>query len=551
MAAILQLLHDRQSAFDGQLAQNHALVSKDLSSAFYTDSNAVADCVEPAKMVSWWRIATMSMDREGDVLVPSGCLGTIQTFVENPVVCFDHKRDYKLPIGKSVGHGALPLDVRENEIVAGCLHDDTTQFSRDVWQLVVKGLLRAASVSFVPLSGERVRQKAQAEEGHSFSPRYKFHQWNLTEWSICTVGINPEAVRIELSSGGLKSPEILKSLSAVAQKPSIWANGFNPEVDAMVSLDKINREAVGSLRFHKSHFVDGKQCQAWLQANGFDTSLMVDNPKSMDYIQVVGDLGEKSDKVEKGVYVVYLKAFPPKKKDDDTDDETKKKEKPPFPDTAKPSAGKPDDKTPAKKPGDQEVEDRDDHEVAAKKDASVVDKMDQDDAVDKDAPLDDDKAMDDQEDKPVDDQDQVDDPAAPKDGDGDPGELTNAGYALVDILRHKMGELEFYRQSLKTHDHDGLKQMMTEELKNCQEAHDKWLAGAKKMFPDVDFEKLAASPGDEPQDEPMDDEKPADPDSTGDIRADALDPLKKAMSDMSEDDWDDLAISLALADFKL
>lgn len=538
MAAILELLQNRQSQYDGQLAQNHALVSKDMGSAFYTDSLAVANEVNVEKMCSWWRIATMSMDREGDVLVPAGCLGTIKTYIENPVVCFDHKRDYKLPIGKSVGHGALPVDVRENEIVAGCIHDDTTEFSRDVWQLVRKGLLRAASVSFVPLAGERVRQKAHDEEGRSFTPRFKFHQWNLTEWSICTVGINPEAIRIELSSGGLKSPEILKSLASVAQKPSIWANGFNPG-DDMIALDKINRDSIGYVRFHKSRY-DDAACHKWLEDNGFDKSLMVDNPKSLDFVQVAGEVGEKSDKIEQGVYVVYLKAFPPKKKDDEEDDD-KKKEKPPFQGTKKPTSGKPDDKMAASKPGDKEVEDRDDHEkTSAKDDVEYVAK--DDDATDE-SKGDDEMSKDDDQDS---DQDAMDKPVDA----AQPGQLTNAGHAIVDVLRHKKSELEFYKQSLQAHDHDGLKKMMMDEMKSAQTSYDSWLRNAQAHFPGVDFEAEASKPSEYGDEQQVDDEDQDQlpPGKSGDINADTLDPLKKAFDDLSEDDWDEVAISLKLAE---
>ena len=73
MTAILDILRSRQEADISRLLHDHAHLSKDVGGlAFYTDSRAILNKADESSMISWWRIATMAMDRDGDVLVTSG-----------------------------------------------------------------------------------------------------------------------------------------------------------------------------------------------------------------------------------------------------------------------------------------------------------------------------------------------------------------------------------------------------------------------------------------------------------------------------------------------
>ena len=121
------------------------------------------------------------------------------------------------------------------------------------------------------------------------------------------------------------------------------------------------------------------------------------------------------------------------------------------------------------------------------------------------------------------------------------GTLSHATQGFVDILKHKAVECEYYKQAMQVHDHDGFKAVMDEEYKNCHERYHMWLQNAMKMFPGVDFAKLSSIGGEDEgefNDDASEDNLPVSDDKK----------LMKSVSALSEDDWDELAVSLALAE---
>lgn len=559
MSQLLHNLRERQDLIGLQLgkaefaesarfAHNFALVNKDAVSplALYADSLAVCGGTSERDGVSHWTISTQAMDRDGDILIPMGCLPEIECFKLNPVVDYDHRRDYKLPIGKSLGSAGLPVTVTEKAVTASCLHHHETQFADEVARLVFKGMLKGCSVSFVPVHGEKIA-KAHDAEKQKVTPRFKFSRWQLTAWSICPVGINPEALRMELSAGWMKS-ELVKSLSPLAQKPQIWSPGFDPAFDKetqMIDITTVNKSDIASVRFHKATF-DADKAVAWLGLHGFDASLATDNQKSVDYVQD-GEASEKTAKVEDGIYVVY-KAFPPKKKqkDGDSDEQqSQKKKKMPGSPPETPVSNKPAPKLPGKPVGgkpaiapagtdnpedtdstDDEIEDRD------------PDALEDQAAVDEEAS--DQNIMDDEE---------VDPNAMETDlGLGNVGQNsdqgggqtpTHAGQSFIDLARHMKAEINYCTQAMAKHDHDGIKQYLAKLLPARQKELATMMMVGQKMFPGLDIEGLSEQL-DDLADEPDDLDFEADPTSPVD------DDLVNKMKSMGPDDWDEVAIRLAL-----
>jgi hypothetical protein len=522
MPTLLDHLRLRNDSQSGLFAQNHALIEKDYGVAHYVDAaGGMVDKVDESKQISWWCISTSAMDREGDILVPKGCMGTIKSYTANPCVVYDHKKSYILPVGKSIGRSGGPVDVYDDKICAGCQHHSETLFADEVWRLVMKGILKGASVSFVPLSGERIKQKAH-EDGKSFHPRYRITNWNLTEWSICPVGINPEAVRIELSSGSIKSEELLKSLTPLAQEPKIMAQGFNPTEDVMVEFDTINKEEIQAIRFHKSHFADQEACVSWLKEKSLDDSLFSENTKSFDFVQTLDEASEKTAKVLDGVYVIYSeKAFPPNNSDQ------KKK----------------------KKPGEQEPP-RDDPDAGASNPTKKKVPSTENEA---------DKGQQKPGEKPngeQGDEQQLDEngqPIEPKAGDGQEvpqegqapaqqvqvGTMTYSARSFVDVLKHKMAELTYFQHVMGMHDHDGLSALIQEEMKMVQDRYNKWLQAAKGAFPDLDFAKLTSA-----QEEDNDDLEDAETVQNRDANKKQLE--QGQMKSMSDEELEEVLVGLEL-----
>lgn len=569
MGVLVQLLRARADSLEqlvqkGEFAQatryarDFAVINKDMASpqALYADSTACCEKRDESAGVSWWILSTPAMDREGDILEPRGCLDELEHFKRNPIVDFDHRRHYPMPVGKSIGLGDdMPLIVGDGWVKAGCRHHGETQFADEVARLVFKGFLNACSVAFMPVLGQKLR----AAEKAGITPRYHFLRWQPTAWSIAPVGVNPEAVRCELSRG-IKSMELRQSLEPWAEKPTVWSPGWTfqkslaTEVEPMIELAKVDRERVACVRFHKSVYADQSKQLAWLKANAFDASAAELREKSTDYTQVEGEVGEKSDKVEDGVYVVYLKAFPPPKKkkpEDDETDDPKAKKKPPF--------GKEKDDADAagdnlvkgkKKPSagseDAEVEGRDDNGM----DTDDLDPANDDEAA---AGLEDegDESDQDVDDVQPDEGAGLDDPNAdPMGADDNPplggaqaATKTYAQQTAVDIAKHMHAEVEYLRESLAMHDHDGIKQLAAAALKRSEADMNAWVAACSKMFPNIDFQSEMQNAGDDLGGEDGMDDMGG---SMGGADAPPEESLRKSLDSMSEEEWDETLIQIAL-----
>lgn len=309
MTSLVKLLMARQSELAalaksdagaaGSYARGLVIVRKNV--ATYACASPEPARIEEATMTSWFTISTPALDREGDSLNPSGCLKTIGNYAHNPVVSLDHFRQEPLPIGTSVGDRGLPLIVGPDYIKAGCKHHDLTATARDVWNLVRAGILRGASIAFVPLKAKAV---GDASKGGLLSPRFVFDSYDVTEWAICSVPINPEAVRIELSRGHIESDEFKKSLAAFAEKPLEYAHGWNPKEDAMPT---VNIRDIAAVRFSKMRWPEPEKISEWLKSMGFDDSVQIEHPNSIDFVQHQGET-EKSVRLGKGIEGILLKS---------------------------------------------------------------------------------------------------------------------------------------------------------------------------------------------------------------------------------------------------
>lgn len=133
-------------------------------------------------------ISTTALDRDGDEIVPEGC--ELTAYRSNPVVLFGHDMS-SLPVGSTTNIEIIPG--RGIRARWRWLEDDDV--ARRVRNAYDQGVLRAASVGFLPTESER-----NARGGR------RYLRWSLLEWSLCAVPSNPEAVRT-LKSLGLDEAE--------------------------------------------------------------------------------------------------------------------------------------------------------------------------------------------------------------------------------------------------------------------------------------------------------------------------------------------------------
>lgn len=165
---------------------------------------------EPGKRWVLARISTADVDRDGDVVLPSG--GDFSQFEKNPVVMLRHgvgetpslTKEQALPVGKA--HG---LRKRPNDIVATITfaerpasHPANLEWVPDtVHSLFQQSVLKAFSVGFmVPLGGFR---KATTKDLDRFGDgaRRVITKWRLIELSVVPVPSNQEALALAVSKG--------------------------------------------------------------------------------------------------------------------------------------------------------------------------------------------------------------------------------------------------------------------------------------------------------------------------------------------------------------
>lgn len=188
-----------------------------------------ASGIDETTMTVPFTISTMQLDRDGDVVLPEGCLEEIEPYRENPVVFWNHCMDKndpdgEKPIGTSVGENGLPFIVKSGQgIRASCKFHSETRLADTIFRLVRAGVIRAASISFIPREVERLSFKAHAAPNQPM--RYFIKRWQPTEWSVCGIGVNAGALADEIGKGWIPQ-QFCKSLSAYAAQPTTWANGF-------------------------------------------------------------------------------------------------------------------------------------------------------------------------------------------------------------------------------------------------------------------------------------------------------------------------------------
>jgi hypothetical protein len=202
-----KVLPARLRKFSASLGDRLALAGGEFQSA------------DTGKQSATFVISTSTQDRDGDIMVPSGC--QLEAYRKNPIVLWDHQSDEN-PIGLSESDGQLQVKIESNRIVATCFFHCKTARSAETYTLVADGIIRGASIGFLPLPGG-------AKKNHG-GKGYTFDGWELTEWSVTPLGANSEALRHRLDSGRVKSlRSVLEPYAAKAKKN--WSNGV--EIKAM------------------------------------------------------------------------------------------------------------------------------------------------------------------------------------------------------------------------------------------------------------------------------------------------------------------------------
>ncbi|MCR9295570.1 MAG: hypothetical protein NXI32_22870 [bacterium] len=142
--------------------------------------------IDPSNLSARFRICTPRVDREGEIIEPSGVDWT--DYANTGVVKYEHGfTGIPLPIAKSIDqNGVLHVqyDFEEDAIYARAFHSQRDELSYQMFGLIEEGFLRAASIHVLPLP----EGSHQAPDGRTYAGASQ-----MIEWSECTVGVNPDA----------------------------------------------------------------------------------------------------------------------------------------------------------------------------------------------------------------------------------------------------------------------------------------------------------------------------------------------------------------------
>lgn len=147
-------------------------------------------------------ISTISVDRDGDVLLPSGV--RTDEFRSNPVVLLGHDAG-SLPIGKATSIRRTPNAVMAEMQFAErpAAHPDAAEWVPDtVYDLFRQGVLNAFSVGFTIDKARQATRKDMLRFGERV--RRVVTRWNLLEFSVVTIPANQDALVTAVKQGDLR-----------------------------------------------------------------------------------------------------------------------------------------------------------------------------------------------------------------------------------------------------------------------------------------------------------------------------------------------------------
>jgi len=143
------------------------------------------------------RISTTSIDRDGEVLLPSGI--DLKDFRKNPVVLLNHDQG-GLPVGRALSvkrqSDGIIAEVQFAERPTG--HPSSVEWIPDtIFNLFQQGILKAFSVGFIPLEMREPTDRDFKKFGDDV--RNVISKWSLLEFSVVNVPSNQDSLVLQVA----------------------------------------------------------------------------------------------------------------------------------------------------------------------------------------------------------------------------------------------------------------------------------------------------------------------------------------------------------------
>lgn len=207
----------------------------------YQDSAAVCQNVDTQSMSATFVMTTSgpAPNRNGNrVQIKSSRKGggiRLDNFAKNPVNFFDHGMNpaFPLPIGTSVNPdtGQLEIDLKPKKAIGTVFFSQRSKEAEQIFALVDEGIIRAASIMYMPLKTQRLQIENEDGEGEAFG--FDFLESDLWEWGPVGIGADPDAVRAHIESGSLCEP-VCQLMKPYAAEKKAQGVGFSLDIDQKI-----------------------------------------------------------------------------------------------------------------------------------------------------------------------------------------------------------------------------------------------------------------------------------------------------------------------------
>ena len=212
----------------------------------------VLQSTQPTKMSADFVVLTRQKEpnRHGNVVqITEGDNGRglmLDHYQSNPVVLFDHGLNMTLPIGTSEGpDGKLNVRLTKNRAIARAYFSQSLPEAATIYALIDEGILRTASVQFLPKRARKLSVKQRQDIGDDEvslvdGMGLDYTESDLLEWSVVSIPADPGAVRRCLDRGHVNGEAITMSLLPVMKQMGgpvpVWSPGWSPQSQHVVEV---------------------------------------------------------------------------------------------------------------------------------------------------------------------------------------------------------------------------------------------------------------------------------------------------------------------------
>jgi hypothetical protein len=209
----------------------------------------VVQSTQPTKMSADFIVLTRQREpnRHGNIVqITEGDNGRgmmLGHYRTNPLVMFDHGLNMTLPIGTSEGSdGKLNVRLTKNRVTARAYFSQSLPEAATIYALIDEGILRTASVQFLPKRARKLSVKQRQDMGEDEvslvdGVGLDYTESDLLEWSVVSIPADPGAVRRCIDRGHVNGEAITLSLMPVMKQMGgpvpVWSPGWSPERQAV------------------------------------------------------------------------------------------------------------------------------------------------------------------------------------------------------------------------------------------------------------------------------------------------------------------------------